>query len=362
MSNTSGVLEYKCPCCDAGLHFDGSDQKMTCPYCDNQFELEAVAQYNEALREAVQDKFQWESESCEEWNSQEQDTLQSFLCDSCAGELTTDENTAATFCPYCGNPTIIPKRLSGGLRPEGVIPFKTTKENAKQALLDFCKGKILLPKEFLAENRIEKITGIYVPFWLYDCAGAIDGKYKATRIHRWSDARYHYTRTDHFLLTRSAQADFSAIPMDGSSKLDNAVMESIEPFHQADAVDFQTAYLSGFFADKYDVEAKAGEARIRERVDNSLQELLSPTLSGYATVTPTSKQLQVEHNKARYVLMPVWLLNSVYKGENYTFAMNGQTGKITGTLPIDKTKMWTIFAAVAAGVSLLAGAIGLILF
>lgn len=362
MGNASNTLEYKCPCCDAGLRFDGSEQKLTCEYCDNSFDLETVAEYNKALQDTIQEDFQWDEHSAEQWTETDHAELQSFLCSSCGGELVTDGNTAATFCPYCGNPAVIPKRLSGGLRPEGVIPFHTTKEDAERALLQLCKGKILLPKDFAAKHRLEEITGIYVPFWLFDCSGTVDGRYKATRVHRWSDSRYHYTKTDHFLLTRAARADFAAIPMDGSSKMDNTIMESIEPFDQKDFMDFNTAFLSGFLADKYDVESKEGEARIRQRVDKTLEDLLSPTFLGYSSVLPTAKQLNVSHSHARYVLLPVWMLNTNYNGKVYTFAMNGQTGKMTGTLPVDKTRMWSLFAAVAAGASVLAGLLGLLLF
>lgn len=362
MPNAPEILEYKCPCCDAGLRFSGAEQKLTCEYCDNSFELDTIRQYNEALNDTQEEGFEWDDHEDVQWTGDEQEQMRTFLCQNCAGELITDGTTAATFCPYCDDPVVIPGRLSGGLRPDAVIPFKTTKEDAQNALLKLCKGKPLLPKDFTSKQRLEKITGMYVPFWLYDCAGSVDGQYKATRVKRWSDSRYHYTRTDHFMLTRAAKAEFKAIPMDGSSKMDDTVMESIEPFNKNDAVDFDTAYLSGFLADKYDVEAKSGETRIRLRVGNTLDDLLAPSFSGYSSVVPTSKQLRVDHNKARYVLLPVWMLNTRYGDKTYTFAMNGQTGKMTGELPIDKKRMWSWFAGVCASVSVLVGLIGWMLF
>lgn len=125
-------------------------------------------------------------------------------------------------------------------------------------------------------------------------------------------------------------------------------MESIEPFDYSKIVDFHTAYLSGFLADRYDVEASAGEPRIRERVDRTIDDLLAPTFIGYTSVLPTQKNLQVDHSKARYILLPVWMLTSRYKDKTYTFAMNGQTGKITGTLPICPKRSAAWFAGIAA--------------
>lgn len=353
MPEIQNVLEYKCPCCGAGLAFSGAEQKLSCEYCDGTFELEAVKEYNEALSDVIEDGFQWDEQQASQLTEDDQSNMHSFICNSCGGQLITESTTAATFCPYCENPTIIPSRVVGGLRPDAVIPFKTTKEDAKAAFLKLCKGKRLLPKDYTASHRLEKITGMYVPFWLYDCDSKLNGQFKATRVHSWSDSRYIYTKTDHYMLTRNASAAFTEIPMDGSSKMDNAIMESIEPFNMTDAVDFDTAYLSGFLADKYDVEAQLGEERIRQRVSNTMDDLIRPSLSGYNSVIPSSRQLQVNHSKAKYVLLPVWVLHSKYKDQTYIFAMNGQTGKITGTLPIDNAKMWSWFTSVAAGVTLL---------
>lgn len=349
MSYQSPVLEYKCPCCDAALDFSAEAQQLKCSYCDNEFEIDAVRQYNEA--EDNRDQFQWQQQESSQWSDDEREHLTHFLCPSCAGEILSDENTAATFCPYCENSTILPQRVSGGLRPDAVIPFKTTKEDAQAAFVKLCKGKPLLPKDFTSQKRIEKITGIYVPFWLYACSGKQSGRYKATRVRHWSDAKYIYKRTDHFLLTRSASADFVGIPMDGSQKMDNSIMESIEPFDYSQLVDFDTAYLSGYFADKYDVDHTAGEPRIRQRVGDTLDAMIQSSMIGYTTTIPVEKHLNISDSKARYVLLPVWMLHSKYKENTYVFAMNGQTGKMTGTFPICPKRSAAWFAGICAGVA-----------
>lgn len=347
MPTDTNVIEYKCPCCNAGLTFGSDVQQLTCEYCGTTFELDAVTAFNES-QQPTEDTFDWEESEVHTWSDAEQETMRGFQCPSCGAEIVTDENTAATFCPFCDNPTILPARVSGGLKPDGVLPFKTTKEDAKAAFLNLCKGKPLLPKFFTEDQRLEKITGMYVPFWLYDCAGDLDGSYKATRVHHWSDAQYNYTRTEHFLLNRSADADFAGIPMDGSSKMEDTFMESIEPYDYSQVVDFDMAYLTGFLADKYDVESKAGEGRIRQRVENALEDLIQPTLIGYATVFPTRRNINVRHGKVKYVLLPVWMLNTRFNGKLYTFAMNGQTGKITGSLPICPKRTAAWFAGLTA--------------
>lgn len=351
--NQANVIEYKCPCCSAGLVFDGSSQQLSCEYCDSTFDIDTVRAFNETQNIGNTEEFHWEEASQKEWSESEQESMRTFICPSCGGQLITDEHTAATFCPYCSNPTIMPSRLSGGLKPDALLPFRTSREDAKKAFLTLCKGKPLLPKFFTEEQQLEKITGMYVPFWLYDCTGDLDSSYKATRIHTWADSRYYYTKTDHYLLKRTADAAFTGIPMDASSKMDDTFMESIEPFYYDQLKDFDSAYLSGFLADKYDVPAEQGEERIRQRVDAAINDLLQNSLTGYATVIPTSRQLRVEHSKARYVLLPVWILNTKYNDNIYTFAMNGQTGKMTGSFPVCPKRTAAWFAGIAAGTTAL---------
>ena len=358
MEETNAVMEYTCPCCGAGLKFSGVEQQLVCEYCDNQFEIDAVKAFNEELSES---SFQWEQTTSNRLNEDESAQLQSFICQSCGGELITDENTIASFCPYCDSPTIIPGRVSADIRPDGVLPFQKTKDDAKTAFIQLCKKKPLLPRTFVTQNRIEKITGIYVPFWLYDCSTTYNGQYKATRIHHWSDSQYHYTRTDHYLLKRQASADFSGIPMDGSSKTRNTVMESIEPFDFSKIVDFNTAYLSGYLADKYDVASTEGRTRIEERVEDTMSDLLHNTMIGYSSIVPAGKQLQVAHGKAKYVLLPVWVLHSKFNGKNYLFAMNGQTGKMTGTFPICPKRSIAWFSGICAAVTALVSVLSIFL-
>jgi DNA-directed RNA polymerase subunit RPC12/RpoP len=350
MDNTQSVLEYNCPCCGAGLKFGENIQKMTCEYCDNTFDLETVKTYNNA-EQKTEDSFEWDPSNTNAWTNEETNCIRSYTCQSCGGELITDENTVATFCPYCENPTILPGRVSGTLRPDAVIPFQKSKEEAKAAFTQLCKGKPLLPKMYSQEQRIERITGIYVPFWLYNCSTDFDATYKATRVRHWMDSKYSYTKTDHYLLTRAANADFSFIPMDASSKMDNAIMESIEPFDFSKMIDFETAYLSGFFADRYDVESTQGEERIRQRVSETMEDMIGSSLIGYSSAIPTSKQIRVLHGSAKYVLLPVWMLHTKYKNKTYVFAMNGQTGKMTGTFPICPKRSAAWFAGICLGVT-----------
>lgn len=349
------LLEYKCPCCGGAIRFDSASQKMKCPYCDTMFEMETLKAYDEELKQEPKDNLNWETydetSGNGDWQEGEREHIVTFLCESCGGQIVGDENMAATSCPYCGNPVVVVRQFSGMLRPDYIIPFQLDKEAAKKALQNHLKGKRLLPKFFKDENHIEKITGIYVPFWLFDCDADASIRYRATRTRVWSDNDYTYTKTNFYHVIRAGDLSFTKVPVDGSSKMDDTYMESVEPFDYTQAVDFQTAYLAGYVADKYDVDAKSSVLRANERIKNSTVAAFAATTIGYDSCVPESTNVQIRQGEIHYALLPVWMLNTKYKGKTYQFAMNGQTGKFIGELPVDRGLYWKYFFGIFAGVA-----------
>ena len=351
------LQEYKCPCCDGAIAFDSAAQKMKCPYCDTEFEVSTLQSYDQVLQEETPDSMQWDTAPGTQWEQGEADGLRVYQCQSCGGEIVGDENTGATACPYCGNPVVMMGQFAGALKPDYVIPFKLDKQAAIQALRRHYQGKKLLPKVFQDENHIREVKGVYVPFWLFDTDAEADIRYKATRVRAWSDSSYNYTETSHFAVSRGGSLGFRQVPVDGSTKMEDDLMESIEPYDFSQAVDFQTAYLAGYLADKYDVDAEASIQRANERIKRSTEEAFASTVVGYTTVLPEASHVELKNSQAKYALYPVWLLNTEWESKKYTFAMNGQTGKLVGDLPMDKAayKKWLfgLTGIVAAGVFVL---------
>lgn len=353
----STLLEYKCPCCGGTIGFDSTAQKMKCPYCDTEFDVETLKDLDEELKSEKEDDMKWESDAGSEWQDGESDGLVSYVCRSCGGEIVGDENTAATVCPFCGNNVVMQGKLSGDLRPDIVIPFALDKKAAKEGLKNHLRGKRLLPKAFKDENHIDEIKGIYVPVWLFDTDATAKIRYKATKIRSWSDRKYRYTETSFFSVIRGGDLAFDNVPVDGSEKMPDEIMESIEPYDYSKAVDFQTAYLAGYLADKYDVTSEQSKERANERIKKSTEDAFRSTVHGYATVLCENSSISLSGGKIKYALCPVWILNTTWKDKNYIFAMNGQTGKFAGDLPLDKAaywKWWLLFAAlICASLSLL---------
>ena len=246
------MLEYKCPCCGGAINFDSKLQKMKCPYCDTEFDMETLKSYDEDLKKNTQDNMNWDNSNEQTFTDEETEGMSVYVCNSCGGEIVADENTGATSCPYCGNPVVLKGRFSGDLKPDYVIPFRLTKEDAIKALSKHVNKK-LVPKIFKDKNHIDQIRGMYVPFWLFDADTEAHIQYKGTKVRHWSDSDYNYTETKYYLVGRGGNVGFTNVPVDGSSQMPDDLMESIEPFNFDEAVDFQTAYLAGYLADKYDV-------------------------------------------------------------------------------------------------------------
>lgn len=347
------LQEYKCPCCGGAIAFDAGLQKMKCPFCDTEFEVEALKGYDEDLKQEGADSLDWHTDAGSQWTEDEANALRSYICHSCGGEIIADENTAATECPYCGNPVVMTEQLKGNLKPDYIIPFKLDKAAAKEGLKKHLLKKFFLPRVFKDENHLDEVKGVYVPFWLFDADADADIRYRATRVSTWSDANYNYTRTSFYSIYRSGALGFEHVPVDGSTVMPDDLMESIEPFDFSQAVDFQTAYLAGYLADKYDVDADQSVERANTRVKQSTEDAFRDTVIGYATVNTEAASIRLKNGSAKYALYPVWLLNTTFRDQKYTFAMNGQTGKFVGNLPTDTGKFWKFAIATALGASAL---------
>lgn len=344
-------LEYKCPCCAGQLYFDSHLQELKCPYCDSQFTAESLRDYDASLAQEKPDSFEWGTKGRQQFSEQDEEAVQLFTCKSCGGELISDDLTAATSCPYCNNPVILMGRLSGDLKPDKVIPFRYNREQAKAAYKKFLKGKLLAPRSFSTEAHISELKAIYVPYWLYDSEVDAQMRYRGSIQSSYADSKYVYHKTDYYTLIREGQMSFEHLPVDASKKMDDALMEAIEPFDYSEAKDFQTAYLAGYLAERYDVDEQTSQARARERLYQSVEEAFKASTMGYGAVVREHRSVQVTEGKKEYALYPVWLMNTVWRGKTYTFAMNGQTGRFIGDLPLEKKRFFGLWFGLSALIS-----------
>lgn len=337
------ALDNKCPSCGAPIHFNPTAGKWKCDYCNSEFDLEEMQKYNNASTEVNNT-----SENNEEVKNTDDTVYISYKCQNCGAEIVADEQTAATFCVYCGNTAILKNKLSGEFRPDFIIPFKTEKEAAIKAFEELSKGRPFMPKDFNSKANIEKIKGIYIPFWLYDFN--VDGELnlKAERSHTTSTHDNIYIKTDHYKLYRTATMNFIKIPVDGSTRFDNDIMNSIEPFNYSELIPYNHAYLSGFLAEKYDVDGDSSSKEAQDRALESGRTKIFNDVKDFESKVIVEDNLQAKLTNKSYALLPVWMVNVKYKDKYYLFAMNGQTGEFIGDIPLDKDKVikWSILSFV----------------
>ncbi|MBQ7989858.1 MAG: hypothetical protein IJ080_03815 [Oscillospiraceae bacterium] len=331
---------YKCPNCSGELKWSPDDQKYSCEWCGSLFTNEELGENKP--QEQTQEDVSF---------SEETDL---YVCSSCGASIFCDHNTAATFCYYCHNPVQLQGRLTGAYKPEKIIPFKLSRETAEQKFKELCGKKWFLPFGFLSESTLEKLTGLYVPFWLADTR--VDAQVDATSVEKIEHR--HGSRVDvterHYAHSRKAHMYYEGIPADGSKKIDDNIMDAVEPFDYKDLKGFDMSYLSGFLCDRYDVDKTEVLPRIKAKVEKGAVEALTADIHGPGAVVVTSKDVRILSTNWHYMLLPVWFFTYHYHGKQYDFALNGQTGKAVGQYPVSAPKI----ALLIAGLTLVIGLIG----
>ena len=366
------ITNYQCPACTGPLHFVGESGRLECDYCGSSFDIaEMEAFYAEKETKAAEaaqkreeteaaqksaeaeeqqtaaDGSDWDASGLSEDWGMDAVGMKAYCCPSCGAELLCDATTAATSCPYCGNPSVLPGQFAGILKPDFVLPFKLSKEDAIKALKKHYLKKPLLPSAFSKANHLEQIKGVYVPFWMYDGKASGSVRFHATTVHKYTSGDYEITETSHYDVRRAGSIAFEKIPVDASSKMPDDYMDSIEPYDYTELKPFSTAYLPGFLADKYDVSVEDSRNRADRRCAGSLADALEKTVTSYASCKETARSIQLKRGKVHYALLPVWVLNTRWEGKDFLFAMNGQTGKLVGNLPVSTKRVIGLFAAIA---------------
>ena len=349
------ITNYRCMACGGTLQFSSTKQKLVCSSCGSEY---AVAEFEAAGGMASQANY---VASNNEWNVQ-QEGLVVYECKNCGGEVVGDESMASTKCPYCDSPIVISSKFAGSLKPDLVIPFKLNKHAAEEKLKAHINSVKLAPGAFKSGNHIKELKGVYVPFWLYDANVYANASYEAVQENKHQDAQYEYIEKNYFDVYREGTISFQNIPADASEKMPDDLMDSIEPYDLSAAVPYSSAYMAGYLADRYDVTAEQCLSRADERMAKSTEEMLRRQVKDYNSVNQRAFNWNKTAAAYKYALYPVWILNTVWNGNKYVFAMNGQTGKLVGDVPCSNGKYMGVlfgsFAAIAAVLMLIVSIVG----
>lgn len=353
------TVTFKCPNCGGGLQFDPASQKYKCEYCLSSFTQAELEKLNEAARAEAPGQRQetaagqpGEKTAGKIRKPQAADAAQSaviYNCPSCGAEIVTDESTAATFCFYCHNPVVLQGRLEGRYHPDYVLPFAVDREKARDIFLTWLKRKKFVPKDFYSPDQIDKMTGVYFPYWLYSCQA--DGRLEAegSRV-RGSRVVGNTRYTDHqkYSIVREGKMSVQNVTRNALKKADRKLVEGVMPFEMKDLKAFSMGYLSGFFAEKRDIESQEYAPEVEKEVRDYAANGLMSTVEGYENLRVKNQSVELRDPRWDYALMPVWTLTYKDSGSDkiYYFACNGQTGKVCGVLPIDKARLAVFFAEI----------------
>lgn len=323
------------------MEFNPVSQKLKCPFCDSEFDVkDYVANHNSNSQGEMVDTGSEPSTGSE--------PMYIYSCGSCGGEILATESLGSLKCPFCSNNVVVKEKFTGTFKPDYIIPFKLTKQQAMDRYKDYVKSKKLVPKVFYEQNHVNELKAVYVPFWLFDVEAKYDALYNCTKSRTWSDGRYRYDETKFYDVERSGTEVFNDVPVDGSKEMPDDLMESLEPFDKSEMVPFNMGYLAGFLANKYNVSMEESKPRAISRIRSSITSDFRHTVSGYSGVHCKNENFEIQNSQDKYALYPVYVLNTTWNDKNYLFAMNGQSGKFIGNLPFSKKEALKYYFPIAA--------------
>ena len=343
----------KCPNCGSNLTLNADTQKLECQSCGASFdpsqldvkvgELEGGNTGYSAPTTPLAEPVPMPGEEQVEEQTQADNGMPEqteFVCNACGAKLITDSHTSATFCTFCGSPALVGKRLTEKFQPQYMIPFKYSRQSAEEAFIKWAgKGK-WTPFGFVSKKNVAKMTGLYVPFWLFNIDATVDAEGTGDKISYSGNDQI----TETFDFTRHGKLEWRNVPLDGETRVDDALMEAIEPFEFDALIPYDYRYLPGFYADRYDQSpqdlAERATKRGMDGIDKALKGSLRSTYDKFRIKKNLSK---IDKMEANYALLPVWFMSYKYRNKFYYFAMNGQTGEVAGTVPVSPVKKMMFF-------------------
>lgn len=301
---------FKCDNCGGNVVFDPEKGQMHCPHCDGIDSQKKVTG---------------------------EQSMQS--CINCGAPLTVTDYMSATKCEHCGSYIVFDERVQGQYEPHLMVPFAISKNRAKEIMRERFKKKIFVPSGFLSENMLEKMEGMYVPFFLYDIGVHCNYHAEGTKHRTWVSADTEYTETSYYDVVREMYADFDRIPVDASLAMDNDKMDMMEPYDYKALQDFKEEYISGFSAEIYNNDAEQLRSRAKKKAVDDAEIMLRESVAGYSSLRVIHKNTETQNKETNYALMPVWKYEYSYRNQLYEYYINGQTGKTVGKTPVSVGKV-----------------------
>ena len=337
------VITYKCPNCGGDLTFDPASGKYKCEYCLSSFTQEEAEKANPKAAEALNGEddaagaqeasdAQKESSTEETKGETEQGEAVVYICPNCGAEIVTD----ADF----------------------VLPFKISKEQAIEKFLSFARKKRFIPKDFFEKNQVQKMTGVYFPYWIYGGDFETDYMARGRKVRVWQTGDVEYKETSIYDVRREGEVRVDGLSRNALNKADRDLIECVQPYRLEEMQPFSMGYLSGFQAEKRDIEQAQIAPELKKELETMARGAMRNEANEYISLEQEKMKLSPKREDWRYVLFPVWTLTYPGKdGKVYYYAMNGQTGTINGDFPYER-KRALLTSAVSALLVLIVMLIG----
>ncbi len=323
---------YKCPNCNGALEYNPAEDKMQCAHCGNSYFMweldEAAVEYHENVpsqSEIEEKKIDFTKEHTI-YDEPEFIECKVYTCSTCGAELSVSDKEVSTYCAYCGQPTIVYNRVDKTQKPKYIIPFKITKEDAETAIRKKLKKGFFVPKE-VKKFEAERITGIYLPYFLYD----------VTFYHK---VKVSYGKDYSNIV--EGDCNFVQVCQDASKSVEDELSYALEPYDLTELQEFEPGYLSGFYADRFDLSGRQLTNTVGRKCKQMFDNELAKRERG-KVIDLLKCPYKFEITKMDYALMPVWFMTFRYQDIPYTMMVNGQTGKVVGTVPFARNRVIITF-------------------
>ena len=381
----------KCPSCGGELRFEPSNGMLQCSYCASSFDpgdpafaalvqsaeeqpafgQEAAGQVPQMQPQSqvqsqpqaqvpVQDQSQMQAQSQAVSNSdqtkpqeeqgeprQELDMVL-YTCPNCGGTLYSVEESINAFCSFCGSQVMLQSRFAKMKAPAAVIPFQIDKEKCKSLFSEKVKKAFFAPKELKDPGCLDNFRGIYMPYYIYNirCQGPF--QFSGKRVYMSGD----YEITETYNCVSTIDAHYFGLSYDGSAAFDDSISEVIAPYDTKKMYKFNPAYLTGFYADMADVPSSVYVNDAGGFARESIYNVIDKMVPEFSAITPLpgtkeSIPLYMREKDIDTAFFPVWFLSYKNKNRVAYAVVNGQTGKVSCDLPVDKFK-FLLFAFLLA--------------
>ena len=335
--NTMKETDKKCPQCGGVMNFDPASGRLRCPYCE--YEEDIITNNNAPESAEELDFNSAEFTANKDWGV----ATKTILCKACGAESIYDTMQTSAVCPFCGSNQVMEANEKDTIAPGGVVPFQITDNQASELFYKWIGKRWFCPKAAKQSAKPDQFTGIYLPYWTFDTQtfSTYTGQYGIDHTRKDKNGNTH-TETEWHNTSGSYNEFIDDELVLASTKHDMSILRAIEPFDTAKNKAYTPEYLAGFAAERYSTGLKDAWASAIKSINQKLKRHVGDKIErDHHADRSRNVSLITKYNDItyKYLLLPIWVSNFKFNDTVYQFMVNGQTGKVSGKIPISKLKV-----------------------